>query len=177
MKPKLLLHTCCAPCSGYLVSELTDDFEVAVYYNNPNIYPLEEYQDRKKEVKEFFALNGIEFIEAEYDHNQWLKLIQGLESEPERGKRCILCYYLRLASTAQYAKDYGYDLFSSTLSISPHKDAKILSNLGRAIAKKIGLGFVDENWKKQDRFKKAMEFSRQHDFYQQNYCGCEFSKR
>ena len=177
MKPKLLLHICCAPCSGYLVSELADNFEVTVYYDNSNIYPAGEYQTRKNEAKEFFAASGVKFIEQPYDHDSWLKITKDLAGEPERGQRCILCYHLRLASAAQYAKDNGYDLFSSTLSISPHKNAKILSNLGRAISKKIGLGFVNENWKKKDRFKKAMEFSRQRDFYQQNYCGCEFSTR
>lgn len=177
MKQKLLLHSCCAPCSGYLVSELTDNFKVTVYYNNPNIFPAEEYQIRKNEVQKFFTGSGVKFVEEKYDHYNWLKIAKGLEDEPERGKRCILCYHLRLLAAAQYAKDHNYDLFASTLAISPHKDARVLSNLGRAIAKKIGLGFIDEDWKKKDRFKKALEFSQAQNFYQQNYCGCEFSKR
>ena len=177
MKQKLLLHSCCAPCSGYLVSELADNFEVTVYYNNPNIYPASEYQTRKNEAKNFFGASGIKFIEQQYDHGSWLKITKDLANEPERGKRCILCYHLRLEGAAKYAKENNYDLFSATLSISPHKDAKILSNLGRAISKKISIGFIDENWKKKDRFKKAMDFSHAHDFYHQNYCGCEFSKR
>lgn len=174
-KPKLLLHTCCAPCSGYLVTELSKDFVVTVYYDNSNIAPKEEYQKRKTEAEKFYQTIGVEFIEAEYDHKNWLDKVRGLEHEPERGKRCILCYYLRLKNTAEYAKKHGYEFFSSTLSISPHKDAKALSNLGQALAKKIGVGFIDENWKKQERFKKAMSFSHEHDFYHQDYCGCEFS--
>ena len=169
MKPRLLLHTCCAPCSGYLVSSLADNFEVTVYYNNPNIYPLEEYQARQKEVKDFFTKIGVEFVEAEYDHQQWQEVTKGLANEPEGGKRCVLCYHLRLKNSAHYAKNRNYDFFASTMSISPHKNSQILNNLGRALAKKIGIEFLAEDWKKKDRFKKAMEFSRAQGFYRQNY--------
>ena len=176
-RSKLLLHTCCAPCSGYLTTELANDFDLTVYYDNSNISPKEEYQKRKSEAEKFFTAAGVKFIEAEYDHDAWREKMIGLEYEPERGKRCVLCYYLRLKNAAEYAQQNGYDYFASTLSISPHKDAKALSNLGRALAKKIGVNFLDENWKKQERFKKAMAFSREHEFYHQDYCGCEFSQR
>lgn len=176
-KSKLLLHTCCAPCSGYLVTELAKDFEVTIYYDNSNISPSEEYERRKIEVEGFYKKSGLKFILARYDHENWLRMASGLEFEPERGKRCVLCYNHRLRNTAQYAKNHEYDCFSSTLSISPHKDSKVLSNLGRALEKELGIRFIDENWKKKERFKRAMEFSHQHDFYHQDYCGCEFSKR
>lgn len=174
-KAKLLFHSCCAPCSGYLVSELAHNFAVTVYYNNPNIYPEKEYQIRKNEAKIFFTNHGTKFIEIKYDHNKWLELIKGLENEPERGKRCIRCYHFRLDSAAQYAKDHDYDFFASSLAISPYKNSKILNNLGRAIAKKVGIEFIDEDWKKRDGYKKATQFANKYDFYRQNYCGCEFS--
>jgi hypothetical protein len=158
------------------VSELKKDFEVTVYYDNSNISPKEEYEKRKSEAKEFYKKTKTNFISTEYNHDKWLEIVRGLESEPERGKRCILCYRYRLQNTAKYAKDNGYNSFSSTLSISPHKDSKILSNLGRAIGHEFEIEFIDENWKKKERFKRAMEFSHEHDFYHQDYCGCEFSK-
>lgn len=176
-KPKLLFHSCCAPCSGYLVSQLVDNFEVTVYYNNPNIYPKSEYQIRKNEAKNFFADHGTKFVEIEYDHDKWLELVDGLKNEPEQGKRCILCYHFRLENAAKYAKDNDYDFFASSLAISPYKKSKILNNLGRAIAKKIGVEFIAEDWKKKDGYKKATEFSKNYDFYRQNYCGCEFSQK
>ncbi|MDO8668964.1 MAG: epoxyqueuosine reductase QueH [Candidatus Buchananbacteria bacterium] len=176
-KPQLLFHSCCAPCSGYLVSELANNFAVTIYYDNSNIYPESEYQIRKNEAKNFFTSCGTKFFEVEYDHSKWLETVKGWENEPERGKRCILCYHLRLQNAAKYAKDNGYDLFSSSLSISPYKNSRVLNNLGRALAKKIGLEFLDEDWKKKDRFKKSVEFSKSYGFYRQNYCGCEFSKK
>ncbi|PIS05786.1 MAG: hypothetical protein COT80_03390 [Candidatus Buchananbacteria bacterium CG10_big_fil_rev_8_21_14_0_10_33_19] len=177
LKPKLLFHSCCAPCSGYLVSELVKNFEVAVYYNNPNIYPASEYQIRKNEAQKFFTDYGVKFIEIDYDHNKWLELVKGLEHEPERGRRCILCYHFRLESAAKYAKAHDYDFFASSLAISPYKKSQVLNNLGRAIAKKIGVDFIAEDWKKKDGYKKATAFAKDFDFYRQDYCGCEFSRR
>lgn len=174
-KPKLLFHSCCAPCSGYLVSKLVDNFEVTVYYNNPNIHPESEYQIRKNEAKDFFTSHGTKFVENKYDHDKWLVLVEGLEQEPEKGKRCLRCYHFRLESTAKYAKDNNYDFFASSLAISPYKNSKILNNIGRALSKKIGIDFIDEDWKKKDGYKKATEFAKSLDFYRQNYCGCEFS--
>jgi len=159
------------------VTQLQKDFDVTIYYDNSNISPKEEYQKRKSEAENFYKKEGIKFIESQYNHDNWLKIVEGLESEPERGKRCVLCYYYRLKNTAQYAKGNGFNCFSSTLSISPHKDSKILSNLGRALEKEIGIEFIDENWKKKERFKHAMKFSHEHDFYHQDYCGCEFSDK
>jgi len=176
MKPKLLFHVCCAPCSGYLSSKLGETFDLTVYYDNSNIFPEEEFLKRSSEAQKFFESQNINFILANWDHQKWLELVRGLEEEPERGKRCALCYHSRLRSAAQYAKDNGFDIFTTTLSISPHKDGELLRNIGRNLAGEYGVKFLDEDFKKNDGFKKAMEFAKQCGFYRQNYCGCEFSK-
>lgn len=172
---KLLLHVCCAPCGGFLARELSRDFSVAAYFDNSNIYPKEEFDLRRQEAEKFFTAQGLEFISAPPDHQAWLGQIAGLEREPEKGRRCVLCYYQRLRQTALLARRHGFDCFASTLAISPHKKALIINNLGRAVAKELGLDFLAGDWKKQDGFKKAMAFSRQCGFYHQDYCGCEFS--
>lgn len=175
-KPRLLLHTCCATCSGFLASRLAADYEVSLFYYNPNIYPDTEYVRRRDEAKKFFSAAGYEFIEIPPDHGNWLELVKGWELEPERGKRCEVCYRERLAKTAQYAQNHGYDLFASTLAISPHKDAKLINRLGQELSGGYGVGFLAGDWKKQDGFRQAMAISREHDFYRQSYCGCEYSR-
>jgi len=174
-KPKLLLHTCCAPCSGFLASQLLVDFAVTIYFDNSNIYPKEEYLIRRSEAKKFFTGEEINFVEADYNHEAWLKLVQGLENEPERGVRCEICYRQRLYNTAQYAVKHGFEYFGTTLSISPHKDVMMINRIGQDLSKQVGVNFLEKDFKKQDGFKHAMEFSHSHDFYHQNYCGCEFS--
>ncbi|MEI6288708.1 MAG: epoxyqueuosine reductase QueH [bacterium] len=176
-KPGLLLHTCCAPCSGFLAQKFILQYDVSIFYDNSNIYPEEEYNHRQAEAKNFFKSQSINFICPKRDHQKWLEGMLGLEKEPERGKRCKLCYYGRLKNTAEYASANGFEFFATTLSISPHKDVIAINNLGRALAKKYKIKFLAGDWKKQDGFKSAMEFSHQHDFYHQNYCGCEFSVR
>ena len=174
-KPKLLLHACCAPCSGFLARELSRDFSVSMYFNNPNIFPLKEWEARKQEANIFFEKEKIDFIEEEHDHGSWLDLIKGLEQEPERGRRCVLCYNFRLEQTARHARENGFAYFTTTLSISPHKDARAINYLGKALSKKYKVKFLEGDFKKKDGFKKAMAFSHNHDFYRQHYCGCEFS--
>jgi hypothetical protein len=147
---------------------------VAIFYYNPNIFPAEEYVRRRDEAKKFFSAEGYEFIEMPYDHANWLNLVRGLEREPERGKRCELCYRERLAETAKYAKDNGFDLFASTLAISPHKDAKLINRLGQELAQQYGVEFLAGDWKKQEGFRSALAVSREHNFYRQSYCGCEY---
>ena len=174
-KPKLLLHTCCAPCSGSVVAELLADYSITIYYSNANIYPESEYQKRLNEVKSFFGRQQIPLIADLYNHQKWLGLVQVWAKDPERGRRCKLCYWQRLAGTAWYAKNNNFDLFGSTLTISPHKDSKIINHLGQALAKKYQIDFLAGDWKKNDGFKKSVVFSRENEFYRQNYCGCEFS--
>ena len=174
-KKKLLLHTCCAPCSGFLAVEFQNQYQVDIYFDNSNIYPEDEYQRRLQEAKTYFGKQRIKLIEVEYNHQDWLEIIKGLENEPERGKRCDQCYLFRLENTAKYAKKNNYDIFASTLAISPHKDAKKLNQIGEKLSQEYGIEFLVGDWKKKDGFKKAMKFSHQEGFYHQDYCGCEFS--
>lgn len=176
-KPKLLLHTCCAPCSGFLAHQLLRDFDLLIYFQNSNIWPVQEYHRRLEEAKKFFQKEGLEFFEDDYDHEAWLESVAGLEGEPERGKRCEECYRFRLARAARFAQARGFDFFATTLSISPHKDAKVINSVGEKIAQEKGIKFLSGDWKKFDGFKNAMVFSHDQGFYHQNYCGCEFSLR
>lgn len=175
-KKKLLLHTCCATCSGYLASRLSHDYVVTVFYYNPNIFPESEHVLRRDEAKKFFLGQGYEFIEIEPNHDKWRKLVAGLEQEPERGRRCEICYRDRLGKTADYAKNNGFEVFASTLAISPHKDSQLINRLGQELAENTGLVFLAGDWKKQDGFRQAMALSHEHGFYRQNYCGCEYSR-
>ncbi|NMC51895.1 epoxyqueuosine reductase QueH [Candidatus Kuenenbacteria bacterium] len=179
MKEKILFHTCCSPCACQPIEELLGGgFEVTIFYYNPNIHPEPEYKARFQELKKYLQeLPVIKIIGGEYEIEQWFKKIKGFEREPERGKRCDLCYELRLKKTAAEAKKMGYEYFGSSLSISPHKKAEKISELGNKIAKEYGLKFLDRDWKKMGGFQKACELSREHNFYRQNYCGCVFSRR
>ncbi len=175
---KILLHSCCAPCACYPLKELLDQgYQITLFYYNPNIHPPKEYQARLVELKKYLnKLGKINLIEGEYEVEKWFKLIKGLEQEPERGKRCDICYQLRLEMTARLAKAKGFDYFGSTLSISPHKKAAVISQLGQQLARKYKINFFDRDWKKKDGFKISCQISRQENFYRQNYCGCIFSK-
>ncbi|MDP2685072.1 MAG: epoxyqueuosine reductase QueH [bacterium] len=176
-KPKLLLHICCATCAAYVLKELQSDYDVTAYYYNPNIYPAKEYAIRFEEAKKFCVKNNIEFIEESPDQDRWFELTKGHETDPERGDRCTLCYRMRLERTARYAKEKGFWWFGTDLSISPHKDADKLNEIGNNLAKSMGLKFLEANFKKNDGFKKAMDISRCEDFYRQDYCGCLYSMR
>lgn len=176
-KNKLLVHACCATCAGYVLDKLAAGFEPVLYYYNPNIHPLEEYLLRKNELEQYAAKKNIPFIEAEYEPQAWLDFIQGLESEPEKGLRCEQCFKFRLEMTASYAKEHAFELFTTTLTISPHKNSRTIMDVGKEIAKQKELIFLEENFKKQDGFKKTMEIAKRENFYRQKYCGCSFSKK
>jgi epoxyqueuosine reductase len=190
----ILLHSCCAPCSAYVIQELQKEYNVTLFYFNPNIFPEEEYLKRLSEAKKYCKKIGVDFIEGriselnsgypefnsegyEKEHNFWLKEIKGYENEPERGKRCQICYRVRLAKTALEAKKLGFDVFCSTLSISPHKDAQMINKIGLGLAEQYNISYLESDWKKQEGFKKACDISSQENFYRQEYCGCEFSIR
>jgi epoxyqueuosine reductase len=177
MKPKLLLHVCCATCGAYVLELLKNDYQVTAYYYNPNIYPVEEYEKRFLEIQKYCQKNQIPFIEEKPDQDEWFAKIKGFEQEPERGKRCWLCYDMRLAKTAEYAKNHGFQFFGTDLSISPHKDAKKLNEIGKKLEKTFGLKYFEADFKKADGFKKAMAVSRQNEFYRQDYCGCIYSRQ
>jgi epoxyqueuosine reductase len=175
MKPKLLFHVCCAPCSGLLSRQLRQDFDVIVYYDNSNIWPEEEFSKRAIEAEKFFQSEGVEFIPVKWNHDDWQKLTSGLEQEPEKGQRCKLCYHYRLKNTVEYAAQNGFEYFTTSLSISPHKDQRAIINFGQALAKQYNLEFLSQDFRAEDGFKKSVDFGKDQNFYRQKYCGCEYS--
>lgn len=175
MKPKLLLHICCAPCSGLISRQLKERFAIAVYFDNPNIWPEAEFEKRAQEAEKFFRAEGVDFIPVDWNHEEWLELVRGLESEPERGQRCRLCYRSRLERSARYAGEHGFDYFTTSLSISPYKDQQIILRLGKELARQFEVEFLDYDFREADGYLKSVEFSRASGFYRQKYCGCEYS--
>lgn len=174
--PRLLLHVCCAPCSTHVIERLRKDFDITCYFYGPNIHPEEEYEKRAKESRDYCAEEGIRFLEGEYDASDWLEAVKGHEEDEEGGDRCIICYGYRLRNTAEMAKRRGCEWFATTLTISPHKSAKAINQIGSEIASDVGIMFLEEDFKKKDGFKKSVQMSKEHDLYRQAYCGCVFSK-
>lgn len=177
MKPKVLLHVCCGPCSTHCIDELEKDYEVFAVYYNPNIHPREEYERRKAEFVKFCEYKKIRYEVIDYDDKNWFEITKGLENEPERGARCLKCFEMRLKKTAQTAKQKGIENFTTTLSISPFKDFKQIVEAGKDAEKKTGIKFLEINFKKEDGFKKSVETSKKHDMKRQSYCGCAYSIR
>lgn len=183
-KPKLLLHSCCGPCSTAVVERLTDEFDVTVFFYNPCITDEEEYRLRLKTQMDFICRFNREnmgtikvyFKEGSYRPTEYFDAVKGLEGEPEGGARCSVCFKQRLEKTAETAGMSGYDYFGTTLTVSPHKNYKLISEIGRELALRYGLTFVDRDFKKKDGFKRSIELSKKYDLYRQNYCGCEYSK-
>ena len=177
-KPKLLLHVCCAPCSSHCLEILDNFFDVTVFYYNPNISPFEEYQKRLLEEKNFVKLlyPNTKVVEAEYDNDNFETIVKGLENLPEGGARCKLCYHMRLEETAKYARDNKYDFFTTSLTISPYKNSKILNEIGEKVAKQYGVDYLFSDFKKEDGYKRSIELSKKYNLYRQNYCGCKYSK-
>lgn len=178
--PKLLLHSCCAPCSSYVLSYLSPYFNITVFYYNPNISPEEEYLFRKKEqidlLSKIKAKNTISFLDCDYEDFKFYQITSGLENEKEGGKRCFNCYRLRLEKTAVIAKALGFEFFGSTLSVSPYKNAIWLNDIGESLENKYSVRFLISDFKEKDGYKKSIELSKQFNLYRQNYCGCIFSK-
>ncbi|NOW02883.1 epoxyqueuosine reductase QueH [Clostridium beijerinckii] len=178
--PTLLLHSCCAPCSSYVLEYLSKYFKITIFFYNPNIYPMEEYTRRVAEQKslisEMKVKNEIRFIEGKYDTESFYKLTKGLEEEKEGGVRCFNCYELRLNEAAIMAKEKGYDYFTTTLSISPHKNSAKLNEIGKKLSEKYGVKYLYSDFKKKEGYKRSIELSKQYKLYRQDYCGCVFSK-
>ncbi len=176
---KILLHACCAPCSAPILEKLINDgIKPAVYYFNPNIYPKEEYEIRRGECVKYTQKLGIEFIEGEYNHSSWLAEVQGLESEPERGKRCLECFKYRLKKTAEVAAECGFDTIASTLSSSRWKSLQQIDTAGNyAVEPFPSLAYLAKNWRKGGLQQRRNELLKENGFYNQLYCGCEFSMR
>ncbi len=176
-RPSLLLHSCCGPCSSYCLEYLTQYFDVTVYYYNPNITDEEEYRHRVSEqqrlIKEF---PGVRFVEGPYDPESFYEISAGLEKVPEGGERCFRCFSLRLGRAAQYAADGGFDYYTTTLTISPMKDAQKLNEIGQQKAAACGTTWLPSDFKKKDGYKRSVELSARYGLYRQDYCGCEYSK-
>lgn len=181
MKEKLLLHVCCAPCSSHVLELLHNEFDITILFYNPNITDENEYSKRISElerfVKEAEFAHGIQIIKGEYKPEDFFDLAKGLEDEPERGRRCYKCYEKRLEYSAKYAKDYGFDLFTTTLSISPHKNAKWLNEIGEKMGKKYGVSHLYSDFKKKNGYARSIELSKEYNLYRQDYCGCVFSRK
>lgn len=180
-KKKLLLHCCCAPCSSYVLEYLHPYFDITVFFYNPNITEEEEYTKRKNELKRYLSEvsfgDGIAMMDADYDASPFLAAAKGLESCPERGARCTKCFELRLSETAKRAKEGGFDYFCTTLSISPHKNAKLLMAIGEFLAEEYGVDYLPSDFKKKNGYKRSIELSQEYGLYRQDYCGCVYSKR
>jgi len=172
---KLLLHICCGPCATHVVEFLRQKYNITGYFYNPNIYPEEEYIKRLDAAREVAKRMGIEIIEGEYEPRTFFNAVKGFENEPENGKRCNICYRLRFYGTAQYAADNSFDCIASTLTLGPQKKASIINPIGISEAEKVGLSFIEGDWKKKDGFKRSCELSHEYGIYRQNYCGCLFS--
>lgn len=174
---RLLLHSCCAPCSSACLERLKGTFRITVLYYNPNIDDCGEYEKRKREQIRFLKESGwAGFLDCDHENAAFEAIAKGLENEPERGKRCYLCYALRLEKTAEIAKANGFSWFTSTLSVSPYKNATWLNELGEQAAEKHGVNFLNADFKKQGGYYRSEALSREYGLYRQNYCGCRFSK-
>lgn len=178
-KPKLLLHSCCGPCSSYVLEYLEQYFQITVFYYNPNISPYEEYQMRVKEQIRFLQTvhPHVSFLEGTYEPEKFDAISKGLEQEQEGGARCIKCYLLRLEETAKQAKQLGFDYFTTTLSVSPYKNSQKLNELGERLEQKYQISYLYADFKKKNGYKRSIELSRAYNLYRQDYCGCLYSKR
>ena len=178
-RSKVLLHSCCAPCSGEVMEALlASDIDYTIYFYNPNIHPVKEYEIRKEENIRFAQQHGVPFIDADYDVDNWFDRVKGLEMEPERGIRCTACFDMRFERTALYAHEHGFDTITSSLGISRWKDMQQINGCGeRAAARYPDLAYWTYNWRKGGGSARMIEISKREEFYQQEYCGCVYSLR
>lgn len=178
--PKLLLHSCCAPCSSYTLEYLANYFEITVLYYNPNISPKEEFEKRFAEQKRLIesmpAKHKITLIRGEYNYEDFEKIARGYEDVPEGGERCFRCYRLRLSRAAELAREKGFDYFCTTLSISPLKNSQKINEIGYELEKEYGVAWLPSDFKKREGYKRSIELSREYNLYRQNFCGCIYSK-
>ena len=178
--PRLLLHACCAPCSSAVLEYLSQYFAITLLYYNPNIAPLEEYQKREAELRRLVSqmkfTHPVELLPCQYDGQAFVQAARGLAGEPEGGKRCEACFRLRLRYAAQEAARLRFDYYTTTLSISPMKNAPLLNQLGEEIGREFGVAHLPSDFKKKDGYKRSVQLSKEYDLYRQDYCGCAFSK-
>lgn len=179
--PKVLLHSCCAPCSSYVIEYLSKYCDLTILYYNPNISPIDEYEKRKREqrrlIEEIPKVHELNMIDCDYGNDLYEDAIKGLENEPERGNRCSVCFRLRLEKTAKMAKDNSYDYFGTTLTVSPYKNSSLINEIGLELEKQYGISFLISDFKKRNGYKRSIELSREYELYRQDYCGCKYSRR
>lgn len=176
MTKKVLLHACCATCSAYPIEKLREmGYEPTIYFFNPNIFPAEEFDKRLNELIKYTNKKNVELIVEKQDSEDWYNCISGLENEPERGRRCARCFEYRLLFTVLKAFRLEYEYFTTTLTVSPHKQSKVIFEIAKELAKKYEIEFLDIDFKKENGFLKTMQIAKEENFYRQNYCGCEFS--
>ena len=179
-RPTLLLHACCGPCSSAVLEQLCACFDVTILYYNPNTWPAAEYRRRGEELRRFVAEarpRGVTVVEDAYEPETFYAAVRGLEDEPERGRRCTVCYRLRMEHAAQYAQAHGFDWFTTTLSVSPHKDAARINAIGQELAARYGVPHLPSDFKKHNGYLRSLQLSADYGLYRQDYCGCEFSAR
>jgi hydrogenase maturation protein HypF len=176
-KRRMLVHVCCAPDALYVMDILKKDYDVSGFFCNPNIHPAKEYRLRLEETQKVAQILGFDLIEDDLDSETWLKLTEKFKDEPEKGRRCDICYAMRLDRTAQKAAEGGFDTFTTVMSLSPWKKSKVMNRMGRMFAKRYGIEFFEADFKKKDGFKKSVDLSKEHQIYRQDYCGCVYSKR
>ena len=178
---RVLLHSCCAPCSSYVIEYLSKYFYITILYYNPNISPRNEYDKRKAEqirlINSMKTKYPVSIIDVDYDNDLYEKAICGLEGEPERGKRCSVCFNLRLSKTAKVALENNFDYFATTLTLSPYKNAPLINEIGFKLEDMYGIKYLASDFKKKNGYKRSIELSSEYGLYRQNYCGCKYSKR
>ena len=179
--PNVLLHSCCAPCSSYVIEYLSNYFNITILYYNPNISPYDEYLKRKNEqiklIDNMKTKYKVNIIDCDYDNDLYEEAIKGFEMEPERGSRCSICFKLRLDKTAREASEGNYDYFATTLTLSPYKNPKLINEIGFELENKYNIKYLGSDFKKRNGYKRSIELSFKYDLYRQDYCGCVYSKR
>jgi predicted adenine nucleotide alpha hydrolase (AANH) superfamily ATPase len=176
-KPKILVHVCCAPDAAYVIGLLKESHEVTGFFSNSNIQPAEEYKLRLDEARKVAGILGVSLIEDEYSPARWLEITRKFKDEPEKGRRCDVCYAFRLERTARAASERGFDLFTTIMSLSPWKKAAVLNRIGRMLGRRHGVEFLESDFKKKDGFRKSVVLSKELHLYRQDYCGCLYSRR
>lgn len=176
IRPKMLLHTCCAPCSTHVLELLREVFDLTLYFYDPNIHPKEEYEKRRDEMRSYAENFSIPFLEGPYDVERWFESTMAHKKDAEGSERCLICYDTRLRETARFARDNGFGCFGTVLSISPHKKADKINEIGLSLAKEYRIKYLEADFKKRDGFKKSIELSKKHGLYRQDYCGCVYSR-
>lgn len=180
IKPKILLHSCCGPCSTAVIEQLLPYFSITIFYYNPNVEPLDEYNHRKAEqlrlLKELNQENKIDFLDCDYDNPKYHQTVKGLEEEKEGGARCNVCFHLRMYETAKKAQAKQFDYFGTTLTVSPHKNSQIINAIGAKIEKELNIKYLYADFKKRSGYLRSIELAKKYDLYRQDYCGCLYAK-